>query len=54
MDKEVGKKVSETTIQHWKKKFNRSINILLQAGIESNDLIDEIKRIENEKNNKDQ
>ena len=46
------KKVSLVTIKHWRKKFDRAIRILLESGIKSEDLISEIKIIENEKNNK--
>lgn len=54
MDKEGEKKVSDVTIRHWKKKFDKAVSILLQNGIKSESLIDIIKIEENEKNNKNQ
>jgi hypothetical protein len=44
-------KVSPVTVEHWKKKFDKAIQILLKSGIKSENLIEKIK-IENEKNNK--
>ena len=39
-------------INHWKIKFEKSIRVLLQSGIKSDELIEKIKTIENEKNSK--
>ena len=53
MDIQGEKKVSPVTIEHWKKKFDKAIHILLKSGIKSEDLIEKIKT-ENGKNNKTQ
>jgi len=45
------KKSSSVTIEHWQNKFNKAILILLKSGIKSDELIEKIKMIENEKNN---
>jgi hypothetical protein len=44
-------KISIMTVNHWKNKFDRSIRILLESGITIEELIEEIKKIENEKIN---
>ena len=51
MDIQGEKKISPVIIEHWKKKFDKAICILLSSGIKSEELINKI-RIENEKNNK--
>jgi len=53
MDIQEEKNVSPVIIEHWRKKFDRAIHILLKSGIKSEDLIEKIK-IENEENNKTQ
>jgi hypothetical protein len=45
------RQISSTTVRHWKNKFDKSIRILLESGIKSEELIEEIKIVENEKNN---
>jgi hypothetical protein len=37
-------------INHWRNKFEKSIHILLENNIKSNELIEKIKIIEDEKN----
>lgn len=48
---EKNQKASPITVEHWRKKFEKAIHILLKSGLKSEDLIEKIK-IENEKNNK--
>jgi hypothetical protein len=45
------KKTSPIIVDHWKNKFEKAIRILLQNGINSNELIEKIKLAENEKDN---
>lgn len=45
------KKIIPVVINHWKNKFERAIHILLDSGINPDELIEKIKIIENEKNN---
>jgi len=52
MDIQGEKKVSPVTIRHWRTKFDKAIQILLNSGIRGEDLIEEIKKVVNEKNNK--
>ncbi len=54
MDIQGEKKVSSVTVQHWKTKFDKAIRVLLNSGIKGEDLIEEIKKVVNEKNNKTQ
>lgn len=43
-------KVSQITVSHWKNKFDKAIRVLLQSGIKAEDLIKEIKIIDENKN----
>jgi len=49
-----GGKITPMVVEHWKNKFNKAVDILLQSGIKSDELIEKIKIIENEKNRKNQ
>lgn len=49
MDGQVEKNVSPVIVEHWKKKFDKAIHILLKSGIKSEDLILKIK-MEDENN----
>ena len=48
------KKLSPVVVKHWKKKFDKAICILMQSGIKPEELIEKIKTVENEENNKNQ
>jgi uncharacterized protein (UPF0218 family) len=52
MESKKDAKISVMTVNHWRNKFDRSIRILLESGITSQELIEEIKKITDEKNNK--
>ena len=43
------KKIASITITHWRKKFDKAIRILLQGGISDEQLIEEIKKVKDEK-----
>jgi hypothetical protein len=49
MDIKYEKKVSPITEEHWRRKFNRAIYILLDCGVKSHELIEMIKTIEHDK-----
>jgi len=51
MEDKKERQISSTIVRHWKNKFDKSIRILLESGIKSEELIEEIKIVENEKNN---
>lgn len=46
------KKISPIVKEHWKKKFEKSIYVLLQSGVKTETLIEEIKIIDNLKDKK--
>ena len=52
MESKKDAKISVMTVNHWKNKFDRSIHILLESGIDARELIEEIIKINNEKDNK--
>jgi hypothetical protein len=43
------KKISPMIVSHWKNKFDKAIRVLLISGVKSDELIAEIKKVENEK-----
>jgi hypothetical protein len=45
------KKMSPIVIDHWKRKFDKAIRVLLNGGVMASQLIEEIKIVDNEKNN---
>jgi hypothetical protein len=51
MEDKKQKQISSTIVRHWKNKFDRSIRILLESGVKSEELIEEIRIVEDEKNN---
>jgi len=51
MNAKKNKEISPITVTHWKMKFDKAIRILLLSGITAEELIGEIKIVENEKNN---
>jgi len=48
-----GKEISPIVIDHWNIKFEKSVKILLDSGISSDELINKMKIIEN-KNKEDE
>ena len=51
MEDDRERKISSTIVRHWKSKFDKSIHVLLESGVKGEELIEEIKIVENEKNN---
>jgi len=51
MEEKKDRQISSTTVRHWKNKFDKSVRILLESGIKSEELIEEIKIVKDEKNN---
>jgi hypothetical protein len=48
------KKIPPLVVEHWDRKFERAIFILLKSGIKAEELIERIKNIENNEINKNQ
>ena len=46
------KKTCPITLEHWKNKFSKSICILKDSGIRAEDLIEEIRKVYEDKNEK--